>query len=125
MVTNHDLSTTNSRRGAIYNCISGVRKSGRGLHLRFYVASDQEFALPAMAIRGVNVRSSRPNYSDSRPFSGTLNLRGRVIWVTDLGQFLEKPTALNIERSEIPVIAVEDQDTMVGLAVDTMSEWNG
>jgi len=56
---------------------------------------------------------------------GTLNLRGRVIWVADLGQFLGKQTALNIERAEIPVIAVEDQDTMVGLAVDKMLEWNG
>jgi len=45
---------------------------------------------------------------------GTLNLRGRVIWVTSVN-FLGKQTALNIERAEIPVIAVEDQDTMVGL----------
>jgi len=45
--------------------------------------------------------------------------------VADLGQFLGKQTALNIERAEIPVIAVEDQDTMVGLAVDKIvgMEW--
>jgi len=36
-------------QGAIYN-ISGL-ESREELHLRFYVASDQEFALPAMAIR--------------------------------------------------------------------------
>jgi len=41
-----------------------------------------------------------PNTS---PLMGTLNLRGRVIWVADLGQFFGKQTALNIERAEIPV----------------------
>ena len=56
---------------------------------------------------------------------GTLNLRGRVIWVADLGQFLGEPTALNTERPEIPVIAVEEQDTLIGLAVDQIAamEW--
>jgi purine-binding chemotaxis protein CheW len=49
---------------------------------------------------------------------GTLNFRGRVIWVADLGQFLGEPTLLNTDRTEIPVIAVEDGDTMLGLAVD-------
>jgi twitching motility protein PilI len=56
---------------------------------------------------------------------GTLNLRGRVIWVSDLGQFLGEPTLLNTDRPEIFVIAIEDQDAMLGLAVDQIvgMEW--
>jgi twitching motility protein PilI len=45
-------------------------------------------------------------------------MRGRVIWVSDLGQFLGDAMVLNTDRPEIPVIAVEDQDTMLGLAID-------
>ena len=52
-------------------------------------------------------------------------MRGRVIWVADLSYFLNEPNALNTERAEISVIAVEHQDIMVGLAVDRIvgMEW--
>jgi len=98
------------------------------LHLRFYIASNQQFALPAMGIREVisaalDQITPIPNAS---PFLlGTLNLRGRVIWVADLGQFLGNSTTLNTDRAEMPVIAVEEQDTIVGLAVDQIvgMEW--
>jgi purine-binding chemotaxis protein CheW len=91
------------------------------LHLRFYVSSDQEFALPATGIR--EVLSQPPDRITPIPNAsplllGTLNFRGRVIWVADLGQFLGEPMFLNTDRPEIPVIAVEDQDAMLGLAVD-------
>jgi purine-binding chemotaxis protein CheW len=91
------------------------------LHLRFYVASGNEFALPATGIR--EVISPAPDRITPIPnvsplLLGTLNLRGRVIWVADLGQFLGDPTPLNTDRPEVPVIAVEDQDIMLGLAVD-------
>ena len=49
-------------------------------------------------------------------------MRGRVIWVADLGQFLGDMTPLNTDRTEVHVIAVEDQDTMLGLAVDRIGE---
>lgn len=98
------------------------------LHLRFYVASNQEFALSATAIREIisaptDQITAIPN--TSHLLLGTLNLRGRVIWVADLGQFLGEPTALNTERPEISIIAVEDQETMVGLAVNQIvgTEW--
>lgn len=98
------------------------------LHLRFYVASSREFALPAMAIR--EVISAPPNRITPIPNAsplllGTLNVRGRVIWVADLGQFLGEPTAVNTDRAEIPVLAVEDQDMMLGLAVEQIvgMEW--
>ncbi|HEY9862387.1 MAG TPA: chemotaxis protein CheW [Candidatus Obscuribacterales bacterium] len=91
------------------------------LHLRFYVSSGNEFALPATGIREVISPSPdriTPIPNVSPLLLGTLNVRGRVIWVADLGQFLGDANPLNTDRPEIPVIAVEDQDTMLGLAVD-------
>ncbi len=91
------------------------------LHLRFYVPSGTEFALPATGIR--EVISPAPDRITPIPnvsglLLGTLNVRGRVIWVADLGQFLGDTAALSTDRTEIPVIAVEDQDRLLGLAVD-------
>ncbi|MFB2838799.1 chemotaxis protein CheW [Floridanema evergladense] len=91
------------------------------LHLRFYVTPTTELALPAMGIK--EVIESPPDRITPIPNAsplllGTLNFRGRVIWVADLGQFLGESTGLNTDRSEIPVIAIEDQDTMLGLAVE-------
>lgn len=91
------------------------------LHLRFYVASGDEFALPATGIR--EVISASPDRITPIPnvsplLLGTLNVRGRVVWVADLGQFLGGIMSLSTDRAEISVIAVEDQDTMLGLAVD-------
>lgn len=91
------------------------------LHLRFYISSAKELALPAIGIR--EVISQPPDRITPIPNAsplllGTLNFRGRVIWVADLGQFLGDTASLNTDRPEIPVIAIEDQDTMLGLAVD-------
>lgn len=91
------------------------------LHLRFYITSGNEFALPATGIR--EVLSPSPDRITPVPnvsplLLGTLNVRGRVVWVADLGQFLGDPMPLNTDRPEVSVIAVEDQDIMLGLAVD-------
>jgi twitching motility protein PilI len=91
------------------------------LHLRFYIPSGSEFALPATGIR--EVLSPSPDRITPVPnvsplLLGTLNVRGRVVWVADLGQFLGDPVPLNTDRQEISVIAVEDQDILLGLAVD-------
>jgi purine-binding chemotaxis protein CheW len=91
------------------------------LHLRFFVSSGEEFALPASGIR--EVISSPPDRITPIPnvsplLLGTLNVRGRVIWVADLGQFLGESAPLSTDRAEISVIAVEDQDMMLGLAVE-------
>lgn len=98
------------------------------LHLRFYVAPGNEFALPATGIR--EVLSPSPDRITPIPnvsplLLGTLNVRGRVVWVADLGQFLGDPTPLNTDKPEVSVIAVEDQDIMLGLAVDRIvgMEW--
>lgn len=95
------------------------------LHLRFYVPSGNEFALPATGIK--EVLSQPPDRITAIPNSsplllGTINIRGRVIWVSDLGQFLGDAIILNTDRPEIPIIAVEDQDTMLGLAIDRLGE---
>ncbi len=98
------------------------------LYLRFYVASEREFALPATVVREViSAPLDRITPIPNAPYAllGTLNLRGRVIWVADLSYFLNEPNALNTERAEISVIAVEQQGIMVGLAVDRIvgMEW--
>ncbi|MCU0551987.1 MAG: chemotaxis protein CheW [Leptolyngbya sp. Prado105] len=98
------------------------------LHLRFYTPSGTEFALPATGIR--EVLSPSPDRITPVPnvsplLLGTLNVRGRVVWVADLGQFLGDAASLNTDRPEISVIAIEDQDIMLGLAVDRIlgMEW--
>ncbi len=93
------------------------------LHLRFYVPSGSELALNAIGIR--EVLSQSPDMITAIPnvsplLLGTINIRGRVIWVADLGKFLGDEEPLNTDRPDIPVIAVEDQDTMLGLAVDNI-----
>ena len=91
------------------------------LNLRFFIPSHQEFALPATGIREVIELSPdriTPIPNASPLLLGTLHLRGRVIWVADLGQFLGDTTPLNTDRAEISVIAIEEQDTIVGLAVE-------
>ncbi|ELR96382.1 chemotaxis protein CheW [Gloeocapsa sp. PCC 73106] len=95
------------------------------LHLRFYLSSGDEFALPAMGIKEVMQQEPDritpiPNASDL--LLGTINLRGKVIWVADLGSFLQDMAVLNTERAEIPVIAIEDQDLILGLAVERLGE---
>ncbi|MBE7381497.1 MAG: purine-binding chemotaxis protein CheW [Leptolyngbya sp. SIO1E4] len=98
------------------------------LYLRFFVTSGEEFALPATGIRRIIEQppdriTPVPNVSPL--LLGTLNEQGRVIWVADLGQFLGYATQLNTDRPEIPVIAVESQGTMLGLAVNQIvgTDW--
>lgn len=98
------------------------------LHLRFYLASGDEFALPATGIKEVMQQEPdriTPIPNASPLLLGTINLRGQIIWVADLGQFLGDPALLNTERAEIPVIAVEEQDIILGLAVEKLGdmEW--
>lgn len=98
------------------------------LHLRFYLPSDEEFALPAVAIREVMQQAPdriTPIPNASPLLLGTINLRGQVIWVADLGRFLGNQINLNTDRAEIPVIAVEDQETILGLAIESLGnmEW--
>lgn len=95
------------------------------LHLRFFVPSGNEFALPATGIK--EVISKSPDQITAIPNAsplllGTINFRGRVIWVSDLGQFLGDAVMLNTDRSEIPIITVEDQDTLLGLAIERLGE---
>jgi twitching motility protein PilI len=95
------------------------------LHLRFFVPSGNEFALPAAGIK--EVISKSPDQITAIPNAsplllGTINFRGRVIWVSDLGQFLGDAVMLNTDRSEIPIITVEDQDTLLGLAIERLGE---
>lgn len=90
------------------------------LHLRFFITDETEFALPATGIRRIIEHTPdqiTPVPNVSPLLLGTLNEQGRVIWVADLGQFLGGAKPMNTDRAEIPVIAVEEQGTMLGLAV--------
>ncbi|MEL6471915.1 MAG: chemotaxis protein CheW [Cyanobacteria bacterium J06623_4] len=98
------------------------------LHLRFFLTDEEEFALPATGIR--RIIEHAPDHITPVPnvsplLLGTLNQQGRVIWVADLGQFLGYAKPMNTDRAEIPVIAVEEQGTMLGLAVNQVvgTDW--
>ncbi len=95
------------------------------MHLRFFVGPEQEFALPAIAIKEVTESAPEritpvPNVSPL--LLGTLNVRGQVLWVVDFGQFLGESGSITTDRADIPVIAIEDQETMLGLAVTKISK---
>ncbi|MGY6529710.1 MAG: chemotaxis protein CheW [Cyanobacterium sp.] len=92
-------------------------------HLRFFLPSGNEFALSAMGIREIMQQEPgniTPVPNASPLLLGTINLRGEIIWVADLGQFLGYPNVLNTDRGEVPVIAVEEQDIVLGLAVKSL-----
>lgn len=121
MIGNSDLNTV--VRGQVSPEFQELERPEGELYLRFCISSIdyQEFALSATGIR--EVIASPPDRITPIPNAsplllGTINLRGQVIWVADLGQFLGEQTALNTERAEIPVIAVEAEDITIGLAVD-------
>lgn len=132
MVDNQKYSQTNNNLNSSFDLdqqVPSVEDAPEGeLHLRFILPSGDEFALPAFGIREVMQQESEritPVPNASPLLLGTINLRGEIIWVADLGQFLGFPHLLNTERAEIPVIAVEEQETILGLAVDQLGaiEW--
>lgn len=98
------------------------------LFLRFFVTGEDEFALPAIGIHRILEQSPdriTPIANVSHLLLGTLNEQGRVVWVADLGHFLGYSSPLNTDRPEIPIIVVEDQGTMLGLAVNRIvgTQW--
>jgi twitching motility protein PilI len=98
------------------------------LFLRFFVTTEDEFALPATGIHRILEQSPdriTPIANVSHLLLGTLNEQGRVVWVADLGHFLGYPSLLNTDRPEIPVVVVEDQGTMLGLAINRIvgTQW--
>lgn len=131
MVENQKYPNTNNNLNVsldIDQQVPNVAAPEGELHLRFILPSGDEFALPAFGIREVMQQESEritPVPNASPLLLGTINLRGEIIWVADLGQFLGFPHMLNTDRAEIPVIAVEEQETILGLAVDQLGaiEW--
>ena len=95
------------------------------LHLRFYLASGEACAFPATGIAEVMQQTPdriAPIPNASPLLLGTINLRGRVIWVADLGQFLGDSGVLKTDRPTIPVIAIEDREQVLGLAISSIGE---
>lgn len=123
MVNQRDFFRGNSQE--ISPDLQGLQTPEGELYLRFFLPCQDEFVLPAAGIREVMQQppdriTAIPNASPL--LLGTINLRGQVIWVADLGQFLGDSTVLNTDRLEIPVIAIEDQETILGLAIDRLGE---
>lgn len=95
------------------------------LHLRFYLPSGEACAFPATGIAEVMQQTPdqiAPIPNASPLLLGTINLRGRVIWVADLGQFLGDSVALKTDRPTIPVIAIEDDEQIIGLAINSIGD---
>ena len=125
-ITELDSSTQDSPQDAEFIQITDSIEGE--LCLRFKVPSGKEFALPASGVREVMTTTTDriipiPNAS---PFLlGTFNWRGQVIWVADLGQFMGDQLMVNTDRTEIPVLIVEEQGIIMGFAVDSIAntEW--
>lgn len=108
--------------------MNALRAPEGDLHILFSIPCGISLALPAIGVREViSLGPDRitPVPNTSPLLLGILNLRGQVIWVADTGQFLGDETPLNTDRAEISVIAIEDEEMMVGLAVDEVKgmEW--
>lgn len=117
MVTNPYSTSAEETTTSLDNGAEGPEGE---LHLRFYVPSGNEFALPAIGIREVleyPVDRINPLPNVSHLLLGTINVRGRVVWVGDLGQFLgESPLSGTV--SDVSIIAIEEQGMVLGLAID-------
>ena len=123
MVTNPELYTESSLDLSLD--IKPLENPDGELHLRFYLASGEACAFPATGIAEVMQQTPdqiAPIPNASPLLLGTINLRGRVIWVADLGQFLGDRVALKTDRPTIPVIAIEDQEQIIGLAISSIGE---
>lgn len=99
------------------------------LHLKFELSSGRSMALAALNV--VEVMSVTPDQITPMPnvsplLLGVMNLRGEVIWVADLGQFLGDSRPLHLDRMEVSVVAITDRkDRQIGLAVESVigMEW--
>ncbi|MGD1919547.1 MAG: chemotaxis protein CheW [Pleurocapsa sp.] len=123
MVSNPELYTENSLDLSLD--IQPLENPEGELHLRFYLASGEAFAFPATGIAEVMQQTPdqiAPIPNASPLLLGTINLRGKVIWVADLGQFLGDSGVLKTDRPTIPVIAIEEQEQILGLAISSIGE---
>ena len=125
MVENPDFQTTPGNHPPLE--AQAVETRDGELHLRF-VAEGNEFALPATGI--CRITEHAPDYITPVPnvsplLLGTINQQGRIIWVADLAQFLGCAKLMNTDCTEIPVIAVEEQGIMLGLAINKVvgTDW--
>ncbi len=123
MVTNPELYTESGLDLSLD--IKPLENPDGELHLRFYLPSGKACAFPATGIAEVMQQTPdqiAPIPNASPLLLGTINLRGRVIWVADLGQFLGDSIALKTDRPTIPVIAIEDREQIIGLAISSLGD---
>lgn len=123
MTTNPDLLMDNDQDFSLE--LQSLENPEGELHLRFFLPSGKEFALPAQGIAEVLQQSPEeialiPNASPL--LLGTINLRGKIVWVADLCQFLGDLGNLNTDRPTVPVIAIEHEEQVLGLAIDKIGD---
>ncbi|HIK25879.1 MAG: chemotaxis protein CheW [Thermosynechococcus sp. Uc] len=126
MFSSSDLLATNAPFES--DNIDDLKTPEGDLHILFTIPSGDLLALPAIGVRevvAVNPDRITPVPNTSNLLLGILNLRGQVIWVADAGKFLGDDTPLNTDRSELSIIAIEDDELIVGLAVHQVRgmEW--
>ncbi len=94
------------------------------LCLTFLVPSGKKFALPAFGVREVisTIADRITPIPNASPFLlGTYNWRGQVIWIADLGQFLGDTVLVNTDRTEVSILVVEEQETVMGFAIQSVA----
>jgi purine-binding chemotaxis protein CheW len=97
------------------------------LYLCFDLPDHGGFVLPAVGVHEViqkQIREITPIPNSSSMLLGATNLRGQIIWVGYLARFLGLRASLNeiYNKSEISIIAIEEQGFILGLAVDSLIE---
>jgi purine-binding chemotaxis protein CheW len=126
MVFNLDIS---SEIEAVPEIIDPQIEQREGeLCLTFFVPSGKKFALPAFGVREVisTIADRITPIPNASPFLlGTYNWRGQVIWIADLGQFLGDTVLVNTDRTEVSILVVEEQETVMGFAIRSVAntEW--
>ncbi len=124
-----DLDVLNSSNVAATEMETPSLEQREGeLCLTFFVTSGKKFALPAVGVREViSTIADRitPIPNASPLLLGTFNWRGQVIWVADLGQFLGDTVLVNTDRTEVSILVVEEQETVMGFAICSVAntEW--
>ncbi len=123
-----DLDVLSSRVDTSVVTAPSVEQREGELCLTFFVPSGKKFALPAVGIREViSTIADRitPIPNASPLLLGTFNWRGQVIWVADLGQFLGDTVLVNTDRTEVSILVVEEQETVMGFAIHSVAntEW--
>lgn len=126
MFSSSDLLATNAPIES--GNIDDLRTPEGDLHILFTIPSGDTLALPGHWGTRSCGRDSRSHYASAQYLqsaTGDFELAGAGDLGRGCGKFLGDDTPLNTDRSELSIIAIEDDELMVGLAVHQVRgmEW--